>query len=233
MADILIAEDDPKIRMYVSASLQDAGHSIRTANDGVAALASYAERRPDVLVLDIMMPRKSGYDVCEEIRRQDQSLPILIITAKAEDSDKVLAFGLGADDYLVKPFSIKELELRIAAILRRQRLGETAGKIGSTFQLASSKIDAHRFLLTLADGTEKSLTSLELGIARLFAAHPGEVIERERFINELWGVSYFGTTRTLDSRVSSLRQKLGPDGKRIESVRSIGYRFNHNDSISR
>lgn len=226
MADILVAEDDAKIRLYVSAALKDAGYTVRTAEDGVEALRGYAEKRPDVLVLDLMMPKKSGFDVCEELRKKDLSLPILILTAKGDESDKVLAFGLGADDYMVKPFSVKELALRIAAILRRQRLGDTAGRVvEDVFAFASHRVDGARFMLIAPDGEETPLTSLELGITRLLAAHPGEVVERERFINELWGVSYTGTTRTLDTRVSSLRQKLGDDGSRIESVRSVGYRF--------
>ena len=226
MADILVAEDDAKIRLYVSAALKDAGYIVRTAEDGAVALRAYAEKRPDVLVLDLMMPKKSGFDVCEELRKKDLSLPILILTAKGDESDKVLAFGLGADDYMVKPFSMKELTLRIAAILRRQRLGDTAVRVvENVFPFATHRVDAARFMLIAPNGEETPLTSLELGITRLLAAHPGEVVERERFINELWGVAYSGTTRTLDTRVSSLRQKLGADGALIESVRSVGYRF--------
>ena len=187
-------------------------------------------RKPDVLVLDLMMPRKSGFDVCEEIRKKDVALPILVVTAKGDESDKVLAFGLGVDDYLVKPFSMKELELRIAAILRRQRVGETTSRIRNRFAFASHNVDADRFVLTDKDGNETRLTSLELGILRLLSAHPGEVISRERFINELWGVSYYGTQRTLDTRVSALRQKLGADGELIASVRSVGYRLVTRDS---
>lgn len=230
MADILVAEDDAKIRLYVSAALEDAGHDVRCAADGVEAMRAYGEKRPDVLVLDLMMPRKSGFDVCEEIRKKDVALPILVVTAKGDESDKILAFGLGVDDYLVKPFSMKELELRIAAILRRQRVGETTSRIRNRFAFASHNVDADRFVLTDKDGNETRLTSLELGILRLLSAHPGEVISRERFINELWGVSYYGTQRTLDTRVSALRQKLGADGELIASVRSVGYRLVTRDS---
>ena len=173
-----------------------------------------------------MMPRKSGFDVCEELRKNDESLPILFLTAKEAESDKVLAFGLGADDYMTKPFSMSELKLRIGAILRRARLGETAGRVEDVFKFVSWKVDASKFMLIAADGAQTPLTSLELGILRLLAAHPGEVIVRERFLNELWGVSYYGTTRTLDSRMSTLRRKLGEDGAYIETQRGIGYRFN-------
>ena len=210
MADILIAEDDARIRLYVAAALKEAGHTTRTAADGVAALAAYRERRPDLLVLDLMMPRKSGFDVCEE----------------EAESDKILAFGLGADDYMTKPFSMGELKVRIAAILRRARLGETAGRVEDVFKFVSWKVDAAKFALVAGDGAQTPLTSLELGILRLLAAHPGEVIGRERFLNELWGVSYYGTTRTLDSRMATLRRKLGPDGSYIETQRGLGYRFN-------
>ena len=225
MADILIAEDDARIRLYVAAALKEAGHTTRTAADGVAALAAYAARRPDLLVLDLMMPRKSGFDVCEELRKNDESLPILFLTAKEAESDKILAFGLGADDYMTKPFSMGELKVRIAAILRRARLGETAGRVEDVFAFASWKVDAAKFALIAPDGAQTPLTSLELGILRLLAAHPGEVIGRERFLNELWGVSYYGTTRTLDQRLMLLRKKLGSDAARIESVHGVGYRF--------
>ena len=190
MADILIAEDDARIRLYVAAALKEAGHTTRTAADGVAALAAYRERRPDLLVLDLMMPRKSGFDVCEELRKSD------------------------------------ELKVRIAAILRRARLGETAGRVEDVFKFVTWKVDAAKFALIAGDGAQTPLTSLELGILRLLAAHPGEVIGRERFLNELWGVSYYGTTRTLDSRMATLRRKLGPDGAYIETQRGLGYRFN-------
>lgn len=225
MADILIAEDDARIRLYVAAALKEAGHTTRTAADGVATLSAYAERRPDLLVLDLMMPRKSGFDVCEELRKTDVSLPILVLTAKEAESDKILAFGLGADDYMTKPFSMGELKVRIGAILRRARLGETAGRVEDVFKFVSWKVDAAKFMLVAADGTKTPLTSLELGILRLLAAHPGEVIVRERFLNELWGVSYYGTTRTLDQRLMLLRKKLGSDAVRIESVHGVGYKY--------
>ena len=225
MANILIAEDDARIRLYISAALKDAGHTTRMAEDGVAALAAYAEQRPDLLILDLMMPRKSGFDVCEELRKTDESLPILVLTAKEAESDKILAFGLGADDYMTKPFSMGELKVRIGAILRRARLGETAGRIEDVFKFASWKVDASKFMLISKDGKKTPLTSLELGILRLLAAHPGDVISRERFLNELWGVSYYGTTRTLDTRMATLRRKLGDDGVLIDTRRGVGYRF--------
>lgn len=225
MADILVAEDDAKIRLYVAAALEDAGHGVRVAGDGAAALVAYRERRPDLLVLDVMMPGKSGFDVCEAIRAHDESLPILMLTARTAESDKVLAFGLGADDYMTKPFGMRELTARIAAILRRARIGETGGRIADVFAFGSHGVDAARFLLITARGAEIALTSLELGILRLLAAHPGEVIARERFLNELWGVDYYGTTRTLDSRVATLRRKLGSEGDLIETVRAVGYRL--------
>ena len=225
MADILLAEDDAKIRLYVAAALKDAGHSVRVAADGAAALVAYAEKRPDLMVLDVMMPGKSGFDVCEEVRRTDESLPILMLTARTAESDKLLAFGLGADDYLTKPFGMRELTARIAAILRRARIGETEGRISDEFSFGGFRVDGAKSILCDAAGRIQPLTSLELGILRLLAAHPGETISRERFINELWGVGYYGTTRTLDSRMATIRRKLGRDGDRIETVRSSGYRY--------
>ena len=225
MADILIAEDDAKIRLYVGAALKDAGHTVRTAADGAAALTAYAEKRPDLMVLDVMMPGKSGFDVCETVRKTDATLPVLMLTARTAESDKLLAFGLGADDYLTKPFGMRELVARISAILRRARIGETGGRIADVFAFGAFSVDGAKASLTAADGSVQPLTSLELGILRLLAAHPDETISRERFINELWGVDYYGTTRTLDSRMATIRRKLGADGARIETVRSAGYRY--------
>ena len=214
MADVLIAEDDADIREWVALALTKAHYRVRTVADGAAALVAYAERRPDILILDIMMPRKSGYDVCIEIRK----------TAKGTEQDKVLGLDLGADDYLAKPFGLSELKARVAALLRRAAM-PPAETPGETIKYGTYVVDVASQRICSADGTETPLTPLELGLLRYLAAHPGEAVSRDKLLNALWGVSYMGTTRTLDQRINLLRKKLGPEADRIETVYGRGYRF--------
>ena len=225
MAEILIAEDDASIREWVAVALEADGHAVRAVGDGVAALAAYAERRPDLLVLDVMMPKKSGYDVCQEIRRRDPALPILMLTAKGTEADKVLGLGLGADDYVTKPFGVRELSARVTALLRRAYAAETAGRSGTRFQIGRHVVDAVASTLTSPDGAVEALTPHELALLRLFASHPGEVLSRDRLLNEVWGYAYMGTTRTLDQRVAVIRRKLGDDAATIETLYAQGYRY--------
>ena len=224
MADILIAEDDARIRLYVAAALKEAGHTTRTAVDGVAALAAYAERRPDLLVLDLMMPRKSGFDVCVEVRRSDPSVPIIFLTAKTSEADVVIGLGLGADDFIPKPFRIRELLARVSAALRRGRLTATT-EPSDMFTIGSARIDARRFLVSTGEPPDQPLTIRELGLLKEFAAHPGEVLSRDTLLDEVWGMDYAGGTRTLDQHIVQVRRKLGQSGDLIETVRGVGYRL--------
>ena len=171
-----------------------------------------------------MMPRKSGYDVCIEIRKKDRQLPIIMLTAKGTEQDKVLGLDLGADDYLAKPFGLSELKARVAALLRRAAM-PPAETPGETIKYGTYVVDVASQRIRSADGTETPLTPLELGLLRYLAAHPGEAVSRDKLLNALWGVSYMGTTRTLDQRINLLRKKLGPEADRIETVYGRGYRF--------
>ncbi len=225
MADILLAEDDAHIREWLPIVLEGERHRVRTAADGVAALAAYEKHRPDLLILDVMMPKKSGYDVCSEIRRKDPTLPILMLTAKSTEADKVLGLGLGADDYLTKPFGVRELCARVSAMLRRVRVDETARLAKDVFAVGSFQVDARRRMLIAEDGAEQELSALELGVLRLLVAHAGEILSRDRMLNEVWGVNYLGSTRTLDQHVSMVRKKLGHEADRIETIYGSGYRF--------
>lgn len=224
MADILIAEDDESIREWVALALEKSGHRVRAVGNGAAALVAYAEQRPDVLVLDIMMPVKSGYDVCTEIRRTDHVLPILMLTAKSTEEDKVLGLSLGADDYLVKPFGLAELIARISALIRRASVARLPAA-DESFEFGSHRVDTARRKLIATDGSELELTQLELGVLRFLFAHQGEPVTRENMIVALWGNDYAGTNRTLDQRINLLRKKLGSDAACIETVFRTGYRY--------
>lgn len=225
MADILLAEDDASIREWLPVVLEKDKHRVRAVADGAAALSAYEERRPDLLILDVMMPKKSGYDVCTEIRKKDPILPILMLTAKSAESDKVLGLGLGADDYMTKPFGIRELCARVSAMLRRVHVAETARQAKAVFIVGRCQVDVRRRELTDGAGRKVELSSLELGLLQLLAAHPGEIIPRDRLLNELWGANYLGSTRTLDQHISLVRKKLGADANCIETIYGSGYRL--------
>ncbi len=169
---ILFAEDDATLRDGLQAALESEGYETRPCVDGAEALAAFAERRPDLLLLDVMMPRKSGFDVCAEVRRTDAAVPILFLTAKAGEADQVLGLGLGADDYIAKPFRIRVLLARVAAALRRAAAAPAAAGADS-FAIGTARIDARRFLLDPGDGSPaQSLSARELGLLRAFASHP-------------------------------------------------------------
>ncbi|AHF91345.1 response regulator with CheY-like receiver domain and winged-helix DNA-binding domain [Opitutaceae bacterium TAV1] len=235
IARILIAEDDPNIRQGLAATLESEGYDVTAASDGAQALALYPQQKYDLVILDVMMPRASGYDVCRELRAHDARIPVLFLTAKGEEIDKVSALKLGADDYVTKPFGVHELLARVEALLRRARLAADAPGNGRTpaaglppvFTLGEARIDRNRLTATLPDREPVALTARELKLAEVFAAHPGAVLARDTLLNAVWGVSYFGTTRTLDQHVAQLRKKIEqkPDTPRtLVTVHGIGYR---------
>lgn len=226
MREVLVAEDNALLAKGICAALKSERYRVRHASDGEAALAAVSEHRPDVLVLDIMMPKMDGISVCRAIRKTDAYLPILMLTARALDSQKVEGLSAGADDYLAKPFSIAELVARISALMRRALLSaRPADAEDGRFAFASSHIDATTLTITLPDGTSHRLLPRELDMLKLFAENPGRVFSRDELLDRFWGVSYYGTTRTLDQRIALLRKKLGPDASRIASVHGVGYRF--------
>lgn len=226
MSEILFAEDDADIRKWVAVALETEGYTVRTVPDGEAALAAYAARRPDLLMLDIMMPKRDGVSVCAEVRRRDAALPILILTARTAERDKIAGLGAGADDYMTKPFGLGELLARIAALLRRARLVPTPpSRTDAPFRLGAHTIDGARRTVIAPNGTETPLAAREYELLRLLAAHPGEVLRRDYILDELWGVAFHGNTRTLDQHVALVRRKLGTDAAHVETVRNVGYRL--------
>lgn len=227
MSDILFAEDDADVRKWVAIALESEGHAVRTVEDGEAALAAYAAKRPDVLILDVMMPQRDGLAVCSEIRRSDPALPILMLTARNTMKDKVKGLGAGADDYMTKPFGMEELFARIAALLRRANLLPTQSTlVNASFKLGEHTIDGTRLAVIAADGTEEPLAAREYELLKLLASHPGEVLRRDRILDEIWGVTFYGNTRTLDQHVALIRRKLGNDASLVETIRNVGYRLN-------
>ena len=223
MSRILVIEDDANIREGVAETLRSECHEVAVAADGVEGLATYRSWRPDLVLLDIMMPGKSGYDVCREIRAEDAATPVIMLTAKGEEIDKVLGLGLGADDYVTKPFGIRELLARVAAALRRAQATTASGGAPSSFTFGGVQVDAKRYCVCGADG-EQAISDKELKLLTFFHEHPEEVLSRDALLNAVWGVSYFGSTRTLDQHIAQLRKKLGEPSP-IETVHGVGYRY--------
>lgn len=230
-AKILIAEDDANIRLGLMATLESEGYAVTAAVDGAQALRVFGQDKYELVILDVMMPKASGYDVCRELRAKGTRVPVLFLTAKGEEVDKVVGLKLGADDYLTKPFGVHELLARVEALLRRARPAppEKAGStLPAVFPFGQAVIDRKRFTVSLA-GRSGSLTARELQLAEIFASRPGEVLTRDTLLNAVWGVDYLGTTRTLDQHVAQLRKKVAgeeADGAGpIATVHGVGYRY--------
>jgi len=225
---ILIVEDDPHILLGLEEVLKGDGFEIAVCNRGDLALDGVSRHRPSLIVLDVMLPGKSGYDICRELRAKKVTTPILMLTAKGQEIDKVVGLDLGAGDYVTKPFGVRELLARIHALLRRAAKPTDADAAsGVPFQLGSATIDPKTFQLTRGKVVEE-LTARELKLLKLFHAHPGEVLSRDRLLNEVWGYNYYGTTRTLDQVIVQLRKKLGDNGgeaKHLLTVHGVGYKL--------
>ena len=229
MADILVADDTRAIRNALVILLEEEGHTVRLASDGETALAECKRQRPDLLLLDIMMPKKNGYQVLKQIRRDDPSLPVIFLSAKGSPADVSLGLDLGSDDYLPKPFDSEVLVSRIKAVLRRTQPAAAPAVAalvhGEDFMVGSHRVDMKRHLLVDSKGRGEALSVREIQLLRCLTAHPGEVAMREVLLNELWGYSFTGTTRALDQAILHLRRKLGRDAVRIETVHGAGYRY--------
>ena len=224
MARILIIEDEPPMRRALQDGLERAGHRVIAAAEGEAGLARALEQQPDLILLDVMMPRLDGYAVCAELRRGGNPVPILMLTAKGRIEDRVKGLDAGADDYLVKPFSTEELLARVRALLRRR--AKPAGA-RTTLALGEVQID---FVKQQAwrGRRELPLTAKEFAMLRLLAGNAGEPVSRERFLDVVWGCAAFPTTRTVDNHIASLRQKIetDADGPRwLKTVHGVGYRL--------
>ena len=223
---ILVVEDDPSIALGLEEVLRGEGFDVAVAKRGDDALEVVAKRKPRLIVLDVMLPGLSGYEVCKELRARNNNTPILMLTAKGQEIDKVVGLGLGADDYVTKPFGVKELIARINALLRRTR-SEGAPELDGEFKIGSAVIDAKKFQIRRGKAIEE-LTLKELKLLQLFRAHVDEPLSRDRLLNEVWGYNYFGTTRTLDQVIVQLRRKLGDTGdepKHIVTVHGVGYKL--------
>jgi two-component system phosphate regulon response regulator PhoB len=226
MAHILVIEDERDLQRVLEYNLRQAGHQVTCAVRGQEGLDLVRQNRPDLVLLDLMLPDVPGTDVCKALRRDPKAkdLGIVMLTAKAEEIDRVVGFELGADDYVVKPFSVRELLLRIEAVLRRTR-GDR--NLEPTITFGGLKIDreAHRVWVA---GEEIELTALEFRLLLALYDHKNRARTRSALLSEVWGIQADITTRTVDTHVKRLREKLGSAGDYVETVRGVGYRFAEN-----
>jgi DNA-binding response OmpR family regulator len=229
MARILIVEDEETIAEAIKYNLQRDGHNITIAGDGLTALRFFETSPCDLLILDLMLPGLDGISVCRRIR-QNSSVPIIMLTAKAEELDKLVGLEIGADDYMTKPFSMRELLARVRALLRRvdmDRTAQSAPASGQSIDINGLHIDLGRHQVRL-DNQEVELTPKEFELLSFLATNQGLVFSRDTLLERVWGYSYGGETRTVDVHIRGLRDKLGDDANTprfIETVRRVGYRF--------
>ena len=224
---VLIVEDDAHIMLGLEEVLRGEGFQVSTCARGDQAMHAVEQIKPALIILDIMLPGKSGFDVCRELRASQNQVLVLMLTAKGQEIDKVVGLELGADDYLTKPFGLRELVARVHALLRRGQRHAVPVAGETPFQIGRAVICPKTFELTRGDARE-TLTARELKLLQLFHAHAGEVLSRDRLLNDVWGYRYYGTTRTLDQVIVQLRRKLGDAAdhpKHLLTVHGVGYKL--------
>lgn len=227
MARIVVVEDEPDLRQVLAYNLRDAGHEVFVAAEGRRGIALATEERPDVVLLDLMLPDMSGLEVCRTLKASEatKGIAVVMVTARGEEIDRVVGFELGADDYVVKPFSVRELLLRLRAVLRR---GATpTSEVGATdeqirFGRLAIDLGAHRVWI---DSVEVTLTPLEFKLLCTLYERRNRVQSRGVLLDDVWGASQENMTRTIDTHVKRLREKMGALGAYVETVRGVGYRF--------
>ncbi len=225
---ILIVEDDPHIQLGLTEALTGEGYTVTGCTDGGQAVALIRQARPDLVLLDVMLPRKNGYDICRELRAAKIMVPVLMLTAKSQEIDKVVGLELGADDYVTKPFGLRELLARVQALLRRSAPHASAGATTPDFlRFGEVEVDA-RALRGARSGTPFELTPREFAVLALLFSERGNAVSRDRILNEVWGIEYYGTTRTLDQVIVKLRQKIESRPampRHLLTVHGLGYRL--------
>lgn len=224
MSVILVVEDEPAILRGLADNLKFESYDVLTATDGEAGYRLMKERKPDLVILDLMLPKLSGYEVCRKVRAEGVATPILMLTARGEEGDRVLGLDLGADDYMTKPFSVRELMARVRALLRRSQPPQ---KLPDELRFDDVVVDFRSYEAHKGE-QPLEMTRKEFSLLRLLAARAGEVVTRDELLNEVWGYEKFPTTRTVDNHIASLRTKLERDPAQPEHLRTVhgvGYKF--------
>jgi DNA-binding response OmpR family regulator len=224
MPKILIVEDEPHMVAGLRDNFEFEGYEVVTAGDGVSGLERALKESPDLVILDVMMPRMSGLDVCKQLKAKRPSTPIIMLTARGQEVDKVVGLELGADDYVTKPFSIRELLARVKAVLRRV---QSAPKEPSSFRFGEVEVDVRKCQVSRG-GKVLDFSAKEFDLLKYFLGHPGETLSRDRLLEDVWGYEHFPTTRTVDAHIVRLRQKVEPkpeEPRFILTVHGTGYKF--------
>jgi two-component system response regulator ResD len=226
VAKILVVDDEPNIREVVSLYLRRDGHSVVTAADGEEALRFYQQMEPDLVVLDLMLPKVSGLEVCRRIQA-DERVPVVMLTARGEEEDRIVGLGIGADDYVVKPFSPRELAARVEAVLRRVNEARTSSGGEKSLVFGDLRIDPNAREVTIRDAPA-TLTAREFDLLHHMASHPRRVFTRDQLMETVWGYAFAGDTSTVTVHIRRLREKIEPDPTRprfLQTVWGVGYRF--------
>ena len=226
---ILVVDDEEHIAELISYNLTSNGYKVITANNGIDAIKLAIEEKPSLILLDLMIPGKDGYDVCKEVRGNSEvkNIPIIMLTAKSEELDKILGLELGADDYITKPFSVRELLARVKAVLRRFYIVEPESNVLTFGDLVA---DFEKRELVIKD-KKLDLTLKEFELLEILIRNKGKILTRDTLLDKIWGYEYIGETRTVDVHIRYLRKKIEEDDKNpkfIETIRGVGYRFNPN-----
>jgi DNA-binding response OmpR family regulator len=224
MSRILVIEDDPAILRGLADSLRRESYEVLTAADGESGCRTAMEKHPDLLILDLMLPKLSGYEVCRQMRAKGLATPILMLTARGEEGDRVLGLDLGADDYVTKPFSLRELLARVRALLRR---AQPPRALIDELRVNDVAVDFRKYEATAAGGPLE-LTRREFQLLRALASRPGEVVSRSELLDQVWGLDEYPTTRTVDTHIAALRAKIERDPARPEhllTMRGVGYKW--------
>lgn len=224
MEKILVVEDDPAILLGLEKNLRYEGYEVLRASDGELGLELAVDERPDLIVLDLMLPGVNGYEICRTVRRHDKDVAILILSAKGQEADKVVGLDVGADDYVTKPFSVKEVLARVRALLRRRRAAQ--GEL-EPFEFGRALVDFEGRTLRV-DGDVVDTSKKEWELLRMLIRNRGRVLSRDQILNKVWGFDYYGTPRTIDNFIQKLREKVEEDAanpRYIRTVRGVGYLF--------
>jgi DNA-binding response OmpR family regulator len=226
MNRILVVEDDRAILRGLVDNLEYESYQVSSATDGIEGYRMIREQKPDLIILDLMLPRMSGYELCRKVRAEGDATPILMLTARGEEMDRVLGLDLGADDYVTKPFSVPELMARVRALLRRAQ-APRSGTLPDELRFDDVVIDFRSFEARKGD-EELKLSRKEFGVLRLLASRVGEVVTRDELLNEVWGYDQYPTTRTVDNHIASLRAKLEDnpaDPRHLLTMHGVGYKL--------
>jgi DNA-binding response OmpR family regulator len=227
MSLVLVVEDDPAILEGLQASLRVERHDVLTASDGQTGYRLAREKKPDLVILDLMLPKMGGFEICRKLRAEKFTAPILMLTARGDETDRVLGLDLGADDYVTKPFSVRELLARVRALLRRASGEDKAERLPDELRFDDVVVDFRR-CEALKRGAAVELTRKEFGVLRLLAAKAGEVVSRDDLLNGVWGYESYPNTRTVDVHIALLRSKLEDNPstpRRLITVHGMGYKL--------